>query len=103
MDLIQTIAAVGVPTLGTAAAAIRVAWGAWTKDRDAVISTLREQLATSVEREKALAVALDRSTQVLDRVGDGLDRSSLIACPSCGHDLRSTPTPTGPHRAGGVS
>ncbi len=103
MDLIQTIAAVGVPTLGTAAAAIRVAWGAWTKDRDAVISTLREQLATSVEREKALAVALDRSTQVLDRVGDGLDRSSLIACPACGHDLRTPATPTGSHRAGGVS
>jgi len=103
MDAPQTIAAVVAPTLAAVGAAIRVAWGTWTRDRDTVVATLREQLATSVEREKALAVALDRSTQVLDRVGDGLDRSSLVACPQCGHDLRAPSTPTGPHRTGGVS
>jgi len=43
MDALQTIAAVVVPTLGAVGAAMRVAWGAWVKDRDAVVTTLRDQ------------------------------------------------------------
>lgn len=48
MDAPQTIAAVVAPTLAAVGAAIRVAWGTWTRDRDTVVATLREQLATSV-------------------------------------------------------
>ena len=105
MDFPQSLAAyaaLATPVLAAVGAVIRVAHGQWVKDRDAVVAALTAQINASVERERGYATALERSVATNDRVGDYLERVSLVNCPACAADLRSTPPPgqTGQHRAG---
>ena len=78
MDTLTTVTAVVAPTLAAVGAALRVAWGEWRKDRDVTVQTLQATIASAVDREKAVAVALERSTRALEGNSDAFERAALV-------------------------